>query len=67
MEADSKQIDLDNLDSIIKRCEASMVSPWKKKPAPEPEAKAAPEEPKSDLDDMDLEDLMRTYEEIKGK
>lgn len=69
MADDSKDIDLGVLDGIISRCEQKMVSPWKKKPEPaaEPEPEAAAPEGKPDLEDMDLQDLMRMYEDVKGK
>lgn len=68
---DDKQTDIANLDEIIKRCEASMVGKFKKKDAEpvavEIDAKDGDEEgdDKPDMDGMDLEELLRMYQEMK--
>lgn len=78
MKMDKRQIDLDNLDELIGKCEDSMISPFRKKKAevevelgPESaeEAIGAPEEdaPASDLEDMDLRDLISMYNELKDR
>lgn len=69
---DDKEMDLENLDSIIKRCEEAMGKSFKK-PEPEgspaEEASESPEEEKQEdgPDGADLDDLLELYSKIKGK
>jgi hypothetical protein len=71
MKMDVNKIDTENLDELIKMCEDSMISPFKKKKAavevvPEQEESAEqPKEPKEDLSEMDLQDLLEMYKELK--
>jgi hypothetical protein len=68
---DGKDLDLENLDSIIKRCEEAMGKSFKKKG--EPEAVVEIEEPEDDekeeggMEGADLDDLLELYSKIKGK
>lgn len=70
---DNKEMDLENLDSIIKRCEEAMGKKFSKG---EPEGSAAeessesPDEEKSEdsgMDDSDLNDLLDMYKKLKDK
>jgi hypothetical protein len=69
----NKEMDLENLDSIIKRCEEAMGKSFKKAPpegSPAEEASESPEEEKQEgdgHDDADLNDLLELYSKIKGK
>jgi hypothetical protein len=68
---DTKQLDIENLDAIIAKCEDGMISPFKKKKAAEPEPEAAEagdegEGDKPDLSDMDLDDLVSMYQDMKA-
>lgn len=77
MKLDIKKMDLDSLDELIGRCEDSMCQPFKKKKAAEqleqPEAAMSEESSseeqtdKPDLSDMDMDDLLALYEEMKAK
>lgn len=68
---DKKKMDLSALDELIAKCEDSMVGRFRKKaPEPEPEEveeEESSEEAKPDLDDMDLEDLVRMYQEMQDR
>lgn len=69
-----KKMDLESIDELIGLCEDRMVSPFKKK---KPDAVALvvedeeeehdEGEDKPDLEDMDMDDLIRMYEEMKSK
>jgi hypothetical protein len=75
MKFDSKKMDIENLDELIGKCEDSMVSPFKKKKdaeegSAEEEAAESPDEEsaeKPDLSDMDLDDLLKLYSDIKDR
>jgi hypothetical protein len=74
---DTKKMDIESLDELIAKCEDSMVEPFKKKKAMavevEPESEEMTSEDdadtseKPDMNDMDLEDLVRMYSEMKEK
>jgi hypothetical protein len=64
---DTKSLDIQNLDSIIAKCEDAMVSPFKKKKESEaPAEEVAGESEKPDLSDMDLQDLVSMYQDMKS-
>ena len=74
MKPDLKKMDLDSLDELISRCEDSMCQPFKKKkaePIEQPESESdessSEEQPsdKPDLSEMDMDDLLKMYEELK--
>ena len=69
MQVDKCKIDVENLNELIGLCEDKMVSPFKKK---KPEVKAEKEETaevekkeKPDLSDMDIDDLVSMYKDLK--
>jgi len=70
---DSRKIDLDILDDLIGQCEDSMVHPFKKKKAvaiaiePEEKEESEDHEEKPDLSEMDMEELLQLYSEMKDK
>lgn len=71
MKIDMKKMDLENLNELIGLCEDKMVSPFKKK-KPEPDAVEVEEEEtdgadgeKPDLSEMDMEDLLELYNDMK--
>ena len=70
---DKKKMDLDSLDELISKCEDSMISPFKKKKAEAvievdpPESDADEKEEHSDFKDMDMEDLIKMYQEMKDR
>jgi hypothetical protein len=69
---DGKEMDMENLDSIIKRCEEAMGKKFSKpgdEGSPEEEGHESPEEEKGEHDDMDesdLNDLLDMYKKLKG-
>ena len=67
MKIDHAKIDIENLDELIGLCEDKMASPFKKKQKEkeEPE-KEEPKESKIDLSDMDKDELLEMYSNIKG-
>ena len=78
MKFDKSKMDVENLDELIGMCEDKMVSPFKKKKAamvavvsPEGEEEedsemmAEGEDKKPDLSEMDLEDLLEMYKDMK--
>ena len=78
MKFDKSKMDVENLDELIGMCEDKMVSPFKKKKAamvavvsPEGESEvdgemmAEGEDKKPDLSEMDLEDLLEMYKDMK--
>lgn len=78
MKYDINKIDLDSLDELIGKCEDAMVRPFKKKkeieveiePADEEEEEhdeASESEGKADLSDMDLDELVEMYKDLKEK
>ena len=74
-----QEADKSILDDLISQCESSMVAPFKKKKAVAVEAipeecsdeEEGDDEPKEsdkpDLSDMDMEDLVELYKEIKAR
>ena len=68
-----KKMDLESIDELIGLCEDKMVSPFKKKKpdavvvAVEEEDEEETSEDKPDMEDTDLSDLIRMYEEMKAK
>jgi len=75
MKLDIKKMDLDSLDELIGKCEDAMCHPFKKKkeatPEVEPEAEEASDEQdsaeKPELSEMDMDELLGMYEEMKAK
>ena len=76
MKFDKSKMDVENLDELIGMCEDKMVSPFKKKKAAmvavvspegeeEGEMMAEGEDKKPDLSEMDLEDLLEMYKDMK--
>lgn len=68
---DGKDLDIENLDSIIKRCEEAMGKTFKKAPAVV-EVEAEPDEDDDKGEDDGevgdhLDDLLELYSKIKGK
>lgn len=71
---DIKDIDLELLQDLLSKCEDSMGRPFKKKKV-EVEVKAEPEEESeveldsddedSSMEDMDLQDLIEMYKQLK--
>lgn len=66
-----KKMDLESIDELISLCEDKMVSPFKKK-KPDAVVVAVEEDEdevseKPDLGEMDMDDLIRMYEEMKSK
>jgi hypothetical protein len=72
MKLDVSKMDIESLDELIKKCEDAMVHPFKKKKeasvaiAIEPEPEQEEQEDKPDLSEMDMDDLLRMYEEMKA-
>lgn len=75
MKLDIQKIDVESLDELIAACEDKMISPFRKKKkepeALEPEAEIADTEEEApaspDLSDMDLEELLEAYREMKSE
>ena len=77
MKLDLKKMDMDSLDELIRKCEDSMISPFRKKKEPVVEeedrrffvdkAEEDSGEEKPDLSDMDMEELLRMYQQMKDK
>ncbi len=69
---DSKEMDMENLDSIIKKCEEAMGKSFKKPDAESPaeDAEESPDEEKSEgdgMDESDLNDLLDMYKKLKDR
>lgn len=67
---DLQKMDLDNLDELIAKCEDSMVHPFKKKKEPPMKEEMPMEmeeegEEKPDLSEVDMEELLRMYQDLK--
>lgn len=68
MKLDIKKMDIDSLDELIAKCEDAMVHPFKKKEVAlevGPEEALEQEEEKPDLSEMDMDELLQLYEEMK--